>query len=308
MKKNLLKKLFSKKVMAMVLSGITVASCLTPAMAAETTRGTVSWKSVSQGINSSNQYVYDGNKTDFSLTGRILSKGDSKGYIENGKVNASKNGLLPALDGWYLITNGWVNTSYSSLKWISGDNYYSFKNGKLVMTDNRTVLKLDDGSNSWWYVTNGKIDKSFTGFAANENGIWRVESGKVNFDYTGIWYDKNSEFSENAAYLYFKNGKLDTSANTVAKNENGWWKITNGQVDFKFTGLAKNDNGWWYIKNGRVPGVSDVSGQPTFEGAVENSNGIWYVKGSKVQMWYSKDNPGYTGTAYGFRFVNGKAQ
>ena len=38
MKTKLLKKIFSKKAMVMVLAGVTVASSLTPAMAAETTR------------------------------------------------------------------------------------------------------------------------------------------------------------------------------------------------------------------------------------------------------------------------------
>ncbi len=299
MKTKLLKKIFSKKAMVMVLAGVTVASSLTPAMAAETTRGTVTSKVVSQSINSYNQYVYDGNKTDFTLSGRLLPAAKGWGYIENGKVNTSKSGLFPSSNGWFIVRNGWVDFNTTGLKWLNGDNYYSFNAGKVVFTDNGIAMNLK-GNSSWWYVKDGKIDKSFSGFAPNQNGIWRIDKGQVNFSYGGIWHDENSVFSENKAYMYFKDGKFDVTANTVAKNENGWWKITNGQVDFNFNGLAKNDNGWWYIQGGRVPGISDVTGQSTFNGAVENDKGIWYVSGSKVDF-------GFNGNAYGFHFNGGKA-
>jgi len=164
MKKNLLKKLFSKKVMAMVLSGITVASCLTPAMAAETTRGTVTWKSVSQEINSSNQYVYDGSKLDFTISGRVLPASTFWGYIENGKVNTSKNGVYGNMNGWWLVKNGKVDFSAEGLKTVGG-TIYSFAGGKRVFTDNETVLQY--GNKDWRYMTDGEWKSNTSYSSAN---------------------------------------------------------------------------------------------------------------------------------------------
>ena len=210
MKKNLLKKLFSKKVAAMTLASITAVSSLTPAMAADATRGTVTWKSVSQEINASNQYVYDGNKTDFTLSGRLLPAAKGWGYIENGKVDTTKSGVFPGINGWFLVRNGWVDFNTTGLKWLNGDNYYSFNAGKVVFTDNGIAMNLAN-SNTWWYVKDGKIDKSFSGFAPNQNGIWRIDNGQVNFSYGGIWCDQDCVFSENKAYLYFEEGKFDVT-------------------------------------------------------------------------------------------------
>ena len=251
MKTKLLKKIFSKKAMVMVLAGVTVASSLTPAMAAETTRGTVTSKVVSQSINSYNQYVYDGNKTDFTLSGRLLPAAKGWGYIENGKVNTSKSGLFPNSNGWFVVRNGWVDFNTTGLKWLNGDNYYSFNAGKVVFTDNGIAMNLT-GNSSWWYVKDGKIDKSFSGFAPNQNGIWRIDKGQVNFNYSGVIKDPCGITSSGAGWVYFSGGKFNPTANSVEKNDNGWWKITNGQVDFNFNGLAQNSKGTWLIQGGKV--------------------------------------------------------
>lgn len=145
-RKRLLKNQFSKAAIAISLTAVIAASSLVPASAA--TRGTVTWKSVSQEINSSNQYVYDGNKTDFTTSGRILMKGTvygkNSGYIENGKVNTSKSGVLPAGNGWFLVRNGWVDFSANGLKTVNGE-VYSFSGGRRVFTDNEIVMQYGNG-------------------------------------------------------------------------------------------------------------------------------------------------------------------
>lgn len=250
-RKRLLKNQFSKAAIVISLAAVIAASTLVPASAA--TRGTVTWKSVSQEINSSNQYVYDGNKTDFTTSGRILMKGTvygkNSGYIENGKVNTSKSGVLPAGNGWFLVRNGWVDFSANGLKTVNGE-VYSFSGGRRVFTDNDIVMQYGNGD--WRYMYDGKWISNYTGFARNSNGVWRIENGKVNFNYSGVIKDPCGITSSGAGWVYFSGGKFNPTANSVEKNDNGWWKITNGQVDFNFNGLAQNSSGTWLIQGGKV--------------------------------------------------------
>ena len=250
-RKRLLKNQFSKATIAISLAAVITSSSLAPASAA--TRGTVTWKSVSQGINSANQYVYDGNKTDFTTSGRILMKGTvygkNSGYIENGKVNTSKSGVLPAGNGWFLVRNGWVDFSANGLKTVNGE-VYSFSGGRRVFTDNEIVMQYGNGD--WRYMYDGKWISNYTGFARNSNGVWRIENGKVNFNYSGVIKDPCGITSSGAGWVYFSGGKFNPTANSVEKNDNGWWKITNGQVDFNFNGLAQNSKGTWLIQGGKV--------------------------------------------------------
>ena len=51
-------------------------------------QASVNWKLVSQEINEKNEYVYDGDKTDDTMSDRVLPKisDGSWGYVVNGKV------------------------------------------------------------------------------------------------------------------------------------------------------------------------------------------------------------------------------
>ena len=106
-----------------------------------------------------------------------------------------------------------------------------------------TVKKASDGK--WYYYNNGSIDKTFTGFASNENGTWRIVKGKVDFTVNGIVGNQKD-------WRYVVNGKVDESKNSVYKNAFGWWKVENGVVNFDFTGIAQNKYGTWYLEGGKV--------------------------------------------------------
>ena len=105
------------------------------------------------------------------------------------------------------------------------------------------VKKAADGN--WYYYNNGSIDKTFTGYASNENGTWRIVKGKVDFNANGIVGNQKD-------WRYVVNGKVDTSKNGVYKNQFGWWKVENGVVNFNFTGIASNQYGTWYLEGGKV--------------------------------------------------------
>ena len=49
---------------------------------------------------------------------------------------------------------------------------------------------LDNNSNGWWRIENGKVNFNFTGVASNQNGDWYLSNGKVDFNYNGtVTYD-----------------------------------------------------------------------------------------------------------------------
>jgi hypothetical protein len=73
----------------------------------------------------------------------------------------------------------------------------------------------------WWKVTDGKVDFSFSGFAANEYGTWRIVRGKVDF-----------------------------SANGLIRSEadGKWGYVINGCVKTNYSGLIQNKYGFWHVK------------------------------------------------------------
>lgn len=147
----------------------------------EEPQASVTWREVSQGINAAGKYVYDGTKTDSTMSDHVLMKSDGNWYhIENGAVS-SRSGLYSNTTGWWNVVNGKVNTATGIIKAADG-NWYCFDRGRRVFTANETVMKNENG---WWYLADGKVDFSFTGIASNANGSWYLQGGKVNFDYSG---------------------------------------------------------------------------------------------------------------------------
>ena len=272
----------------MIACGILSLQILLPGQAHAAEAG-VTWKKVTQGINTQDKYVYDGNKTDETMFSRVLEKTSAGiwGYIDQGKVKNTDSILTPNGNGWWHVVNGWVDTS--SGIYNTTDGAFKFANGRLERMANQTV---DSYQNQRCYLLDGKVDRMYTGLAANENGIYWVSQGTVDESYTSIVKDTIG-LTNTSGWFCIKNGIFDASADTIAKNDNGWWKIRNGLVDFSYNGLAKNENGWFYLEGGKV--------NFGYNGVAQNENGIWYVADGKVDL-------GYNGHAYGYYFTGGKAQ
>lgn len=249
----------------------------------------VTWKKVTQGINEQNQYVYDGNKTDGTMSARVLEKTSAGiwGYIDRGIVKNTDSILTPNGGGWWHVVNGWVDTS--SGVYSTTDGAFEFVDGKLDCMANQTVASYRSQRR---YLLDGKVDGAYTGLGTDENGIYWIAQGTVDESYTNVVKDTIG-LTNSAGWLCIKKGVFDADADTIAKNENGWWKIRNGLVDFSYNGLAKNENGWFYVQGGKV--------NFSYNGVAQNENGIWYVANGKVDL-------GYNGHAYGYYFTGGKVQ
>ena len=182
------------------------------------------------------------------------------------------------------------------------------------------------------YYKNGKVDKSYTGFAKVNDGStpewWYVEKGSVTFKRNDILRGKANVEAGAAgqdAWWYIKNSKV-TKATTVAENSYGWWYVRNGKVNFDYNGFAKNEHGWWYVEDGKVTfGKNDIiQGKANTDPSASGKDGWWYVRESKVTKattvaknkygwWYVKNGKvdfnynGFGKNSYGWWYLeNGK--
>ncbi len=257
-------------------------------------------------------------------------------YIKNGKVDFTVNTVAKNKNGWWYVADGKVDFSYNGFAenengwWYIEDGKVTFeKNGVLEDTTGAigepgvlyyvvgskvqfdyTGVTNNGNENGLWYIRDGVVDFSYTGFAKNDTGAWYVEDGKVTRekndiieDTTGTigksgirYYVLNSEvqsdytgvadYISGGVWWYIKNGQVDITANTVAKNKNGWWYVADGKVDFTYNGFGENSNGKWYLEDGKVTFDKNSVLKDT-TGALGTKGTWYYVVESKVQTSYT---------------------
>lgn len=240
-------------------------------------------------------YVDSNGKVDFKKTG-VVQVSSKKYYVENGKLNTNKNGIV--FDGYrkaYYVENGVVTPK-------DVDN---------------SVVKASDGK--WYYVKpDGEVDYTYNMYAANANGVWKIKGGVVDFNYSAlevcgnttgfgststikllkdvgasdlvyvkggkVQFDFSGLVSSGGTQNYVKKGvavaNAQLSRTDVVKSTDGKWYYikADGTVDTTFTGVKSNINGSWYIYKGVV----------NFDktGVVNNDNGSGknvYVEKGKLQ-------------------------
>jgi len=270
-------------------------------------------------------YIDKDGKVDKTYTG-FAKNANGIWYMENGKLTRKTNGVIKDSKGavgssgtWYYVLSSKVQEDFTGLA--------DYKN-----------------ASGWWYITNGKVDRSVNTVAKNKNGWYYVLSGKVQKDFTGL-----ADYQNSSGWWYIKSGKVDRSYKGLAKNKNGWFYLKNGKVDRSYTGFAKNDSGSWYMTEGKLTrkdntvlkdttgalgstddwyyvigskvqsdftGLADYSNSSgwwyitkgkvdrSFTGVASNKNGQWYIKNGKVQKDYT-GTVTYNGKTYSV--INGKA-
>ena len=83
--------------------------------------------------------MYDGDKTDDTMSDRVLPKisDGSWGYVVNGKVQEAASVNAANLAGWWHVKNGWVDWSDGILE--TADGWHKYVSGKQEVTANETV-------------------------------------------------------------------------------------------------------------------------------------------------------------------------
>ena len=164
------------------------------------------WVDTSSGLlnTATAWYVFDSGKQVVTENETLSTNSNGTYYVVDGAVDFNHTGLVAYSGGIAYVVNGKVSNYTGLIEDTAGvihkgDIFY-FENGYFKATD--TVAKLSDGV--WYKVTNGKVDKYYSGIAENSNGWWYLRNGKVDFNYTNVSSNENGTF-------FIRNGKYDTS-------------------------------------------------------------------------------------------------
>ncbi len=151
------------------------------------------YKDSTGAIGSKNSWYYVLNsKVQTGFTGLADYKNASGWwYISNGKVDRSVTTVAKNKNGWYYVRNGKVDRSYTG---FSKNHYGSWyvDSGRVTKKVNG-VFKDASGAigakNAWYYVLNNKVQTDFTGVAdyRNASGQWYVTNGKVDRSFNGTY-------------------------------------------------------------------------------------------------------------------------
>ena len=194
-------------------------------------------------------------------------------YMEDGRLssNASKT-VKPACGSWWYVSGWKIDFSFTGFG-KNGDDLWYVKDGQVQFGYTGVARGTDQyGNTSTYYVTNGRVDKSFRGLAY---GSYNGEEGWINF------YD----------------GKPKYSYESLVEYNGAWWKMSGYMIDFDYTGAASNEAGTWYVRNGQVDfGYTGViegkSGSRSYQyyfingKANENLTGVFYTKVNGAEGWY----------------------
>ncbi len=269
-------------------------------------------------------YLKNG-KVDRSYTGFAVNENGSW-YMENGKLTRSKNsvikdtaGILGTAGEWYYVVGSKVQYDFTGLAdYSNASGWWYIRNGKV----DRTYAGLAKNRNGWFYLKNGKVDRSYTGFAVNENGSWYMENGKLTRSKNSVIKDTAGILGKTGEWYYVVGSKVQYDFTGLAdyKNSSGWWYITDGKVDRTVNTVAKNKYDWWYVLNGKVQksftGLADYSNASgwwyitngrvdrTVTTVAQNKNGWYYIENGKVQRSFSGT---VTIDGQTWSVVNGKA-
>ena len=194
-------------------------------------------------------------------------------YMEDGRLssNASKT-VKPACGSWWYVSGWKIDFSFTGFG-KNGDDLWYVKDGQVQFGYTGVATGSNQyGNTSTYYVTNGRVDKSFCGLAY---GIYNGEEGWINFC----------------------DGKPKYSYESLVEYNGAWWKMSGYMIDFDYTGAASNESGTWYVRNGQVDfGYTGViegkKGSRSYQyyfingKANENLTGVFYTKVNGAEGWY----------------------
>lgn len=194
-------------------------------------------------------------------------------YMEDGRLSFNANKTVkPACGSWWYVSGWKIDFSFTGFG-KNGDDLWYVKDGQVQFGYTGVARGTDQyGNTSTYYVTNGRVDKSFRGLAY---GIYNGEEGWINFC----------------------DGKPKYSYENLVEYNGAWWKMSGYMIDLDYTGAASNESGTWYVRNGQVDfGYTGViegkSGSRSYQyyfingKANENLTGVFYTTVNGAEGWY----------------------
>lgn len=194
-------------------------------------------------------------------------------YMEDGRLSSNANKTVkPACGSWWYVSGWKIDFSFTGFG-KNGDDLWYVKDGQVQFGYTGVATGSNQyGNTSTYYVTNGRVDKSFQGLAY---GSYNGDEGWINFC----------------------DGKPKYSSESLVEYNGAWWKMSGYMIDFDYTGAASNEAGTWYVRNGQVDfgyiGVIEGKrGSRSYQyyfingKANENLTGVFYTKVNGAEGWY----------------------
>lgn len=194
-------------------------------------------------------------------------------YMEDGRLSSNANKTVkPACGSWWYVSGWKIDFSFTGFG-KNGDDLWYVKDGQVQFGYTGVARGTDQyGNTSTYYVTNGRVDKSFDGLAY---GSYNGDEGWINFC----------------------DGKPKYSYENLVEYNGAWWKMSGYMIDLDYTGAASNESGTWYVRNGQVDfGYTGViegkSGSRSYQyyfingKSNENLTGVFYTTVNGAEGWY----------------------
>lgn len=194
-------------------------------------------------------------------------------YMEDGRLSSNANKTVkPACGSWWYVSGWKIDFSFTGFGKNGNDLWY-VKDGQVQFGYTGVARGTDQyGNTSTYYVTNGRVDKSFRGLAY---GSYNGDEGWINFCDGKPKYSYENLVEYNGAWWKMSGYMIDLDYTGAASNESGTWYVRNGQVDFGYTGVIEGKRGsrsyQYYFINGK---------------ANENLTGVFYTKVNGAEGWY----------------------
>lgn len=212
-------------------------------------------------------------ETDVETDGSTLNSTPNKYYFEKGKFLSDKDGIVS-----------------------SGTDKYYVENGVVTKPTDKDSAVIKGSDNVLYYVdpTDGKVNKSYTGLAANDAGIFYIKNGVVDTTKTGLYStviaDAVTGVTGGTDTVYVNAGKVDLSYSGIVSDQGQQWLVNAGKLD-KSTGTnyvkkVKNSTDKYAVDNqGRV--------MQAFTGDATDGVNHWYVKNGKVDTTFTGEYDGH---------------
>ena len=151
--------------------------------------------------------------------------------LSNGYNPMDLNGLVQLNDGnWYYMENGEVSDNADGTVKPAGGSWWYVRNYKIDFSYNGFGTNGDQK----WYVESGQVQFGYTGIASGYNKYgtketYYVTNGRVDKDFTGICYGTIDGVD---GWYNFREGCLGYGWDVVEYNGAWWYVGDNSRIDF----------------------------------------------------------------------------
>jgi len=179
--------------------------------------------------------------------GLTLDEDGTIRYYTDSVFDPDYVGTAPYAGGLFLVKDGFIYEEANGLvEWPTGsDDWYWTSNGQ-VHTEYTGLVQMQ-GTNAWFFVTNGKLDRTKEGRVAYDGSYFIVSAGQLHKEYTGLWQDP-----ETGSWAYYDHGQFWPSFSGVTEYNGGLFLVSGGLIDSAYAGEMEYNGTVYTVVSGQL--------------------------------------------------------